>query len=67
MKNIKLYIGLALFLLVVVFIVQNAVAVDIKFLFWNLSMSRSLVIFFVLAIGIIIGWITSAYVHRKRR
>jgi len=67
MKDIKLYIGLALFLLVVVFTIQNAVAVEIKFLVWHLSMSRSLVLFFVLAIGIIIGWITSAYLHRKRK
>lgn len=67
MRHLKLYIGLILFLLVVIFTVQNVVAVEIKFLFWNLSISRALVIFFVLAIGIIIGWVTSAYVHHKRR
>jgi putative membrane protein len=63
--GIRIYIGLALLLLVVVFIVQNATAVDIQFLFWKLSMSRSLMIFFVLAIGIVIGWITAGHFHRK--
>lgn len=64
--NIKAYIGLALLLLVVVFIVQNATVVDIRFLLWNISMSRSLMIFFVLAIGIIIGWFTAGHFHKKR-
>jgi len=63
--NIRAYIGLALLLLVVVFIIQNAIAVDIRFLFWKLSMSRSLMIFLVLAIGVVIGWITAGHFHRK--
>lgn len=63
--NARIYFGLLLLLLVVIFIVQNAVAVDIQFLFWKLSMSRSLMIFFVLAIGFVIGWITAGYSHKK--
>lgn len=63
--NIRAYIGLLLLLLVVVFIVQNANVVDIQFLFWKISMSRSLMIFFVLATGIIIGWITAGHFHKK--
>ena len=64
--NIKAYVGLALLLLVVVFIVQNAISIDIQFLFWKLSMSRSLMIFFVLIIGIVIGWITAGHIQKKR-
>ena len=63
--NITAYLGLALLLLVVIFIVQNAVVVDIQFLLWKLSMSRSLMIFFVLAAGIIIGWITAGHFGKK--
>ncbi len=63
--NFRAYIGLFLLLLVVIFIVQNAAVVDIQFLFWKMSMSRSLMIFFVLAAGIIIGWITAANFHKK--
>jgi uncharacterized integral membrane protein len=65
--NIRAYIGLALLLLVVIFIVQNASVVDIKFLVWTISMSRSLMIFFVLAVGIVIGWITAGHLHRKHQ
>lgn len=63
--NIKAYIGLTLLLLAVIFIVQNAAVVDIQLLFWKISMSRSLMIFFVLAIGIIIGWITAGHLHKR--
>ena len=65
--NIRAYIGLALLLLVVIFIVQNATVVDIQFLFWKVSMSRSLMIFFVLAISIVTGWITARHCHKKRQ
>lgn len=64
--NTKLTVGLVLLLLVVIFIVQNAVAVDINFLFWKISMSRSLMIFFVLAIGFVIGFITAGHLHKKK-
>lgn len=64
--NRKIYIGLALLLLVLVFIVQNAVVVEIRWLFWTLTMSRSLMILFVLAIGIAIGWILGSHFSRKR-
>lgn len=63
--NIRAYIGLALLLLVVIFIVQNAAVVDIQLLFWKITMSRSLMIFIVLAIGIVIGWITAGHFHKK--
>ena len=65
--NIRSYVGLALLILVVVFIMQNAKTVEIQFLFWKLSMSRSLMIFFVLAIGIVIGWITTLHFHKKQK
>jgi len=61
--NIRGYIGLSLVLLAVIFIVQNATVVDIHFLLWKISMSRSLMIFFVLAIGVVIGWITAGHFH----
>lgn len=64
--NTKLYVGLTLLVLVVIFIVQNAVAVDIRFLLWKVTMSRSLVILIVLAVGIAIGWISAAHFRRKK-
>jgi putative membrane protein len=65
--NYKAYIGLALLLLVVLFIVQNVEVVEIRFLLWKFSMSRSLMIFFVLAIGIAVGWITAGHLQGKKR
>lgn len=64
--NYKAYIGLALLLLVLLFIVQNAAVVEIRFLLWKFSLSRSLMIFFVLAIGIAVGWITGGHLQRKK-
>jgi putative membrane protein len=54
--NAKLVISLILAGLAVLFIIQNVTVVDIRFLFWTLSMSRALLMFFILAIGIVIGW-----------
>ena len=68
-NSMKFKIGLSVVVaaLVVVFIVQNVAVVDIKFLFWKLSMSRSLMMFFLIIIGIVIGWFwKGASVCRKK-
>ena len=54
--TIKLIITTALILLVMIFAVQNAAVVDIKLLFWDVAIPRSLLIFMMLFIGIVIGW-----------
>ncbi|MBN1383734.1 MAG: LapA family protein [Elusimicrobia bacterium] len=53
----KLILSLILSGLAVLFIVQNVVDVNIRFLFWNLSISLALFMFCLLAIGIIVGWL----------
>ena len=66
--NIKMYVTLILLLLIVIFTVQNAAVVTVNFLFWKLDISRALLIFFVLAIGVIIGWISHSHMrHVKNR
>jgi len=65
MNNLKLYLVLVLIGLVVVFTLQNVVVVDIRFLFWSFSMSRALMIFFTLAVGVIIGWLLRGHLARK--
>ena len=62
--NTKLVISLILAGLAVLFIMT---VVDIRFLFWTLSMSRALLMFFLLAIGIVIGWSLHSLsaAHRK--
>lgn len=52
----KLVITTALIILVMIFALQNAAVVDIKLLFWDVEIPRSLLIFMMLFIGIVIGW-----------
>ncbi|MFC1563673.1 lipopolysaccharide assembly protein LapA domain-containing protein [candidate division KSB1 bacterium] len=66
--NTKLVISLIIICFAVIFIIQNAAVVDTRFLFWTISMSRSLLIFIFLAIGIISGWILhSFFLHKKNK
>lgn len=55
--NLKLVLGLTLAGLTVLFIIQNVAVVETRFLFWTLVISRSLLIFFILAFGIVPGWL----------
>ena len=64
--NYKMIAILVLAGLVVVFVIQNVTIVEIKFLFWSVQMSRSLLIFILLAIGFVIGWFVHGhYMHKK--
>jgi len=63
----KIILSLVVAALVVIFIVQNVAVVDIKFLFWKLSMSRSLMMFFLIIIGAVVGWfLKGASVRRQK-
>ena len=53
--------------LVVLFIIQNVAVVEIRLLFWSLQMSRSLLMFLLLAVGMIIGWFLHAYLGKSRK
>jgi len=52
----KFSITVFLFLMVIIFAVQNAAMVEIQLLFWEVSFPRSLLIFMMILIGIVIGW-----------
>lgn len=53
--------------LLVIFIVQNVAVMEIKFLFWKMSMSRSLMMFFLVIIGIAIGWFWKGVAMRNKK
>ena len=55
-KNIKLILGGLLLLIGLVFTMQNAAVVEVRFIVWSLKMSQALVIFFTGAVGAIIGF-----------
>jgi uncharacterized integral membrane protein len=64
--NFKLIFGLILVGLAVVFIIQNATVAELRFLFWTLSMSRALLMFLILSVGIILGWLLHGSVNRRK-
>ncbi len=65
--SFKLSLGLTLLIIVVVFTIQNVEIVAIKFLFWELAISRALMIILVLTVGILIGWFLSSFYRRTQR
>lgn len=64
--NVRLTLGLVLAGLIVLFTLQNAEVVELRLLFWTWSMPRAVMIFGVLAIGILLGWILSSWLHHRR-
>lgn len=63
-----LIISLIIIAIIVIFIMQNAAVVEIHLLFWTISMSRILLMFILLAVGMITGWLLNSYaVHRKKK
>ena len=64
--SIKLIIGLILAAVVVLFILQNVTTMELTFLFWTLSMSRALLMFLILSIGILLGWLLHGSFRRMK-
>lgn len=66
--NLKLVLVLLLSSMAVLFIAQNTDIVEIGFLYWRLSMSSALLIFFSLAAGFTLGWFLHSYLlYRKSK
>ncbi|MGD0276562.1 MAG: LapA family protein [Syntrophales bacterium] len=49
-----------------IFIVQNIDVVEVRFLFWSISMSREILILFALLIGFTLGWFLHSYFSYKK-
>ena len=56
-RNLKLIASLVLIGLVVVFVVQNTEVLNVEFLIWSFEIRRVFLIFIVLGIGILVGWV----------
>ena len=63
----KLIAGLFLAGLALVFVFQNINLVNIRFLFWTLAISRSVLMFSFLLIGFILGWFMHSYSLQRRQ
>ena len=64
--KIKLIATIALLFIVIVFMLQNAADVAVKFLFWEIVLPRSLLLFVTLIIGIVVGWFVRAMYRISR-
>jgi uncharacterized integral membrane protein len=64
--KIKLIIGLVIICLVAIFIIQNAAIVEIQVFFWTIAVSRILLMFILLFIGIAVGWLLKSYYALKK-
>jgi uncharacterized integral membrane protein len=68
MENAKLTISLVLMMILVIFIIQNTAVMEVRFLFWTVAMSRALMLFLLVGVGIVCGWFLHGYLtHRKSR
>ena len=62
--NAKLITALALIALAMLFVIQNLSVVELRFLFWTLSMSRALLFILLLVIGAALGWLLHGHATR---
>lgn len=65
--SFKLILTLLLSMFVAVFVFQNTTVVEIRFLFWTVSMSRALLILTVLVIGMVLSWLLQGYLSLRRK
>lgn len=59
--NLKIIFLIVVACLAVVFIIQNVAAVTVSIFFWEISLSLALLIFFVLAMGFVLGWFLHSF------
>ncbi|MEN3324013.1 lipopolysaccharide assembly protein LapA domain-containing protein [Mariniflexile soesokkakense] len=55
--KLRTIIGLLFALIIVIFSIQNAEVIDVKFFVWKLSMSRVLIILGSFGIGVLVGYL----------
>lgn len=64
MSKFKLALSVVLIGLVMVFTLQNTAVVEVHFLLWTLSMSLVLLIFGLLVVGMLLGWLLCSLSRR---
>ena len=64
--NYKVIAAAVLVVAFIIFLIQNTAVVQIRFLAWEMSLSRSLVIVFGLVVGVAVGWVLHGYWRRMR-
>lgn len=64
---LKFIIGIVFGALAIIFILQNVQMVEVTFLAWSISMSRSILFFIMLLIGFVLGWGVGSFGRRRKR
>ena len=59
MRQFKLFISLVILILVVVFVLQNAMQIKVSLWFWDIESSLALILFATLILGIVVGFLFS--------
>ena len=62
---VKIIFGIIVGVLLVIFIAQNLIMVDITFLVWTITINRGVMILIVLIFGIALGWIIKSFKKKK--
>ena len=65
--HVKLTLSLILVGLAVLFVVQNVAVAEVRFLFWGLHMTLSVLMFLLFAGGLIVGWLLHSYWAYRNR
>jgi len=63
--NSKILLVAAVACFALVFVAQNLDIISISFLFWEISMSRAVLMLFSLLAGFIIGWFLNSYLSYR--
>jgi uncharacterized integral membrane protein len=64
--NFKMGLAAILIIFALIFVAQNIEVVTVRFLLWELSMSSSILLFFSLLSGFIIGWLLHSYLSYRK-
>jgi uncharacterized integral membrane protein len=64
-KQVKTAVVLTLLSIFMIFILQNTQVVDIKFLFWQMSLSRVILLLGALLIGVLVGLVIGWEASKK--
>ena len=55
-KDFRLWFGMTLLGLAVLFTLQNVATVEVSFLFWTIRLPRAILLFVIFAAGAAFGW-----------
>ena len=64
-RVLRLLLAVLLLVFIVLFMIQNAEAIQLKFLFWSFTARRSLVVILLLVAGAGLGLLLRGYVRLK--